>query len=158
MCGITGFISKTSFGLNLLENMNDSISYRGPDSKGMFLEQYDDTYQIGLAHRRLAILDLSPLGHQPMLSDDQNVVIVFNGEIYNFKSIRLSLEAKGHIFKSYSDTEVILKAYQEYGIDFIQHLNGMFAIALYDKRTKDFYLIRDRLGVKPLYYLSLIHI
>ncbi|CAO5675691.1 MAG: Asparagine synthetase [glutamine-hydrolyzing] 1 [Holosporales bacterium] len=150
MCGITGFISKKDVSISLLEAMNDTIAYRGPDSSGLFFENYNGDRKIGLAHRRLSIIDLSPLGHQPMIFD--NVVIVFNGEVYNFKKIRADLEKVGFSFKSNSDTEVILKAYLAYGIDFIDHLNGMFAIALYDKRTNDFYLIRDRLGVKPLYY------
>jgi asparagine synthase (glutamine-hydrolysing) len=150
MCGITGFISKKDVSISLLEEMNDTIAYRGPDSSGLFFENYNDNSKIGLAHRRLSIIDLSPLGHQPMVFDD--VVIIFNGEIYNFKEIRKDLEMIGFDFKSTSDTEVILKAYLAYGIDFIHRLNGMFSIALFDKRTKDFYLIRDRLGVKPLYY------
>lgn len=150
MCGIAGYISTESFDASLLDLMHESIAYRGPDSFGSYLDVYDKDYQIGLTHRRLAILDLSPLGHQPMHFDD--VIIVFNGEVYNFEEIRSNLEEKGYTFESHSDTEVILKAYKEYGIDFIHQLNGMFAIALYDGTTKDFYLIRDRAGVKPLYY------
>lgn len=152
MCGISGFIYKGDSDLNLLKKMNDSISYRGPDDSGEFLVNYDANYKIGLAHRRLSILDLSPLGHQPMCSSDEQVVVVFNGEVYNFKETRETLSQRGYTFKSDSDTEVIIQAYLEWGMDFVHHMNGMFAIALYDKRTDDFYLIRDRMGVKPLYY------
>jgi asparagine synthase (glutamine-hydrolysing) len=152
MCGITGFVYKDFVTLNVLQEMRDSIAYRGPDDKGEFLNAYNNDYQIGLAHRRLSIQDLSPLGHQPMFSDDHNIVVVYNGEVYNFKKIRKELETIGFTFKSHSDTEVIIKAYQAFGIEFIDRLNGMFAIALYDQTTHDFYLIRDRLGVKPLYY------
>ncbi|PIZ34358.1 MAG: asparagine synthase (glutamine-hydrolyzing) [Alphaproteobacteria bacterium CG_4_10_14_0_8_um_filter_37_21] len=152
MCGISGFIYKGDSNLSLLKRMNDSIAYRGPDDSGEFLADYDENYKIGLAHRRLSIVDLSPLGHQPMFSPDEQVVVVFNGEVYNFKDVRKTLTQKGYTFKSDTDTEVIIQAYLEWGIDFINHMNGMFAIALYDKRTDDFYLIRDRMGVKPLYY------
>lgn len=152
MCGISGFIYKGSSSLDLLKKMNDSIAYRGPDDSGEFLSDDNPPYTIGLAHRRLSILDLSPLGHQPMCSDDERVVVVFNGEIYNFKEVRKTLADRGYAFKSDSDTEVIIQAYLEWGIDFIHQMNGMFAIALYDKQTQDFFLIRDRMGVKPLYY------
>ena len=152
MCGISGFIYKGDVDLSLLKKMNDSISYRGPDDSGEFLADYDENYKIGLTHRRLSILDLSPLGHQPMCSLDEQVVVVFNGEVYNFKETRETLIHKGYTFKSDSDTEVIIQAYLEWGMDFVHRMNGMFAIALYDKRTGDFYLIRDRMGVKPLYY------
>lgn len=152
MCGITGFIQKEISNDSLLKAMNDSIAYRGPDSQGIFQDTYNSNFQIGLAHRRLAIQDLSPLGHQPMFSQDNNIIVVFNGEIYNFKELKITLEKQGFTFTSNSDTEVIINAFLAYGIEFIKHLNGMFAIALYDKRTQNFYLIRDRLGVKPLYY------
>jgi asparagine synthase (glutamine-hydrolysing) len=152
MCGISGFIYHGISDLDLLKKMNDSIAYRGPDDSGEFLADYNTKYKIGLAHRRLSILDLSPLGHQPMCSVDDRVVVVFNGEIYNFKEVRKRLSEKGYVFKSDSDTEVIIQAYIEWGIDFVHQMNGMFAIALYDKRSEDFFLIRDRMGVKPLYY------
>ncbi len=152
MCGISGFIYSGTADLDLLTRMNDSIAYRGPDDSGEFLADYSEKYKIGLAHRRLSILDLSPLGHQPMCSADEQVVVVFNGEVYNFKDVRQTLIEKGYVFKSDSDTEVIIQAYLEWGMDFVRRMNGMFAIALYDKRTQDFFLIRDRMGVKPLYY------
>ncbi|HCU07159.1 MAG TPA: asparagine synthase (glutamine-hydrolyzing) [Holosporales bacterium] len=152
MCGISGFIYSGTSNLELLTRMNDSIAYRGPDDSGEFLADYNETYKIGLAHRRLSILDLSPLGHQPMCSPDEHIVVVFNGEVYNFKTVRETLIEKGYAFKSDSDTEVIIQAYVEWGINFVHHMNGMFAIALYDKRTQDCFLIRDRMGVKPLYY------
>ncbi|MGL5023152.1 MAG: asparagine synthase (glutamine-hydrolyzing) [Cetobacterium sp.] len=151
MCGICGFISKERVSKNDLKKMNDAIAYRGPDSQGYSLDEINET-RIGLAHRRLAIMDLSPLGHQPMYSNDKNIVVIFNGEIYNFKDIKKDLEKRGYIFSSNSDTEVIVKGYEEYGIDIIQKLNGMFAISILDKKNKELYLIRDHLGVKPLYF------
>ncbi|MFN7662613.1 MAG: asparagine synthase (glutamine-hydrolyzing) [Alphaproteobacteria bacterium] len=154
MCGIAGFIRKEKADSLLLKKMGEALKYRGPDDAGEFLEPYNNDYLVGLSHRRLSIIDLSPLGHQPMFSQDQRIVLIFNGEIYNFQSIRSTLETKGYSFKSHSDTEVLISAYQEWGIDFVHLLNGMFSIALYDRKTKDFYLIRDRMGVKPLYYFQ----
>lgn len=152
MCGICGFIHKESVEKSVLIKMNNTINYRGPDDSGYFIENVKNGIQVGFAHKRLAILDLSPLGHQPMISDDNNIVVVFNGEIYNFKEIKKDLIAKGYKFKSNSDTEAILYSYKEYGIKCVEKFNGMFAIAIYDKLNDEVYLIRDRLGVKPLYY------
>ena len=132
--------------------MGDTIAHRGPDGHGEVLTPYNNTYLLGLAHRRLSIVDLSKLGHQPMSSPDKNVFIIFNGEIYNFPSLRKELKDKGHTFKSETDTEVLLHAYLEWGIACLEKLEGMFAFALYDARSNDFYLVRDRMGVKPLYY------
>lgn len=151
MCGICGFISEKEITTENLKNMNNTINYRGPDSEGIYFEETDGK-KIGLAHKRLAIMDLSPLGHQPMFSEDKNIIVIFNGEIYNFQEIKEDLEKKGYKFRSTSDTEVIVKGYEEYGIEIIEKLNGMFAIALYDKKNKELFLIRDRIGIKPLYF------
>ena len=129
--------------------MNGTLRHGGPDDSGIF---FDNQRGLALANCRLAILDLSPLGHQPMFSDDTQVALVFNGEIYNFQEIKKTLEKEGWIFGSNSDTEVIIKAYQKWGIDCLARFRGMFAFALFDKQQEALYLVRDRLGVKPLYY------
>lgn len=150
MCGITGFVDFTKKTTSsILKEMTDALFHRGPDDAGY--EVYESTNcNIGFGQRRLSILDLSPLGHQPMHSGD--FIVNFNGEIYNFKEIRKELEAKGYSFTSWSDTEVILKGYECWGIDVINKFIGMFAFVLYDKRLQQIILIRDRAGVKPLYY------
>lgn len=131
--------------------MNDSMFHRGPDDFG--LEQLESReYQIGIAQRRLSILDLSELGHQPMFSTSRNSLITFNGEIYNFKDIRKDLIKKGVTFKSQCDTEVILEAYETYGEDCVNKFNGMFAFAIFDLKKEVMFLARDRFGKKPLYY------
>ena len=114
-----------------------------------FFKEYTN-YQIGLGHRRLSILDLSMAGHQPMKFE--HLTIIYNGEVYNFLQLRAELEAKGHRFRSKSDTEVLIHGYEEEGIDFVQKLNGMFAFALWDAKERTLYLCRDRFGVKPLYW------
>ena len=124
--------------------------HRGPNDSGVAIYEGSDGYSIGLAHRRLSILDLSPLGHQPMHSANGRITIVFNGEIYNF--LELKEELKDYPFKSTCDTEVILAAYMKWGINMVDHISGMFAIALYDRETQDVFLIRDRIGKKPLFY------
>ena len=151
MCGICGYSSNKSLGKQLLKKMNDTIAYRGPNDEGYYIDNIEGK-EIGLAHRRLSILDLSSLGKQPMISDDKNIVVVFNGEIYNFLEIKEELLKKGYIFNSTTDTEVIVNGYKEYGIDVIKKFNGMFAIAILDLRDKSLYLIRDHIGIKPLYY------
>jgi asparagine synthase (glutamine-hydrolysing) len=150
MCGICGFISKRNISLDLLNQMNDTMIHRGPDDRGADILQGDDGYHIGMAHRRLSIIDLSPKGHQPMYSPDRRVTVVFNGEIYNYMELRDILSP--YPFVSTSDTEVIIAGYLKWGIDFLDHIHGMFAIALYDRKKAMFYLIRDRIGKKPLYY------
>lgn len=150
MCGIAGFID---FGRNtslpVLQAMTDAMAHRGPDDAGY--EIYDNSAaSIGFGQRRLSILDLSPLGHQPMHAHD--LVINFNGEVYNFKEIRKELEEKGYSFVSWSDTEVIIKGYHCWGLDIVNKLRGMFAFAIYDKQKEEVVFIRDRAGVKPLYY------
>lgn len=150
MCGITGFIDynkKTS--ASVLKNMTDAMLHRGPDDAGHEVYEAPEAL-IGFGQRRLSILDLSPLGHQPMHFGD--LTINFNGEIYNFKEIRKELEEKGYSFTSWSDTEVILKGYHCWGIDVVNRFTGMFAIVIYDKQKQEVIFIRDRAGVKPLYY------
>ena len=147
MCGIAGFSGNLD--IQLLRKMSDAILHRGPDDEGEF---YDAAKGVGLAHRRLSILDVSPTGHQPMVSEDGAVVLVFNGEIYNFRELRMELEARGHRFRGHSDTEVLLALYMVKGEDLLPYLNGIFAFALWDARQRTLLLARDGLGVKPLYY------
>lgn len=150
MCGICGFISRKSITTNQLKQMNDTMYHRGPNDSGEEIFAGRDGYEIGLAQRRLSILDLSTLGHQPMHSCDDRLVIVYNGEIYNFLELRQELKA--YPFQSKCDTEVILAAYLKWGIACVDRFQGMFAIALYDKETGTLFLVRDRIGKKPLYY------
>lgn len=150
MCGITGFIDFTKrCEENTLNSMRDSITYRGPDDFGSKYISAED-YNIGLAHRRLSIQDLSSLGHQPMVFE--NLTIVYNGEVYNFKQIREELEQLGYSFISKTDTEVILKAFHAWGVKCVDKFRGMFAFCIYDKAKEKIYIFRDRAGVKPLYY------
>ncbi|RDV29199.1 asparagine synthase (glutamine-hydrolyzing) [Alteromonas aestuariivivens] len=151
MCGIAGFSQFNGLEGNeaTLEAMGQAIYHRGPDAGGIYLDDH-----IGLCHRRLSILDLSEAGNQPMYSADGNLVIVFNGEIYNFLELRAELEAEGHQFNSHTDTEVILALYAREGSNCLAKLNGMFAFAIWDKTTKQLFIARDRLGKKPLYYFS----
>ncbi|HED01027.1 MAG TPA: asparagine synthase (glutamine-hydrolyzing) [Proteobacteria bacterium] len=150
MCGIIGqFFQKGRCNPEILRIMRDSMVHRGPDDAG---EWYSPDSRVGFAHRRLAIIDLSPAGHQPMLDERGRFCIVFNGEIYNFQYLRCELEGKGHIFRSESDTEVILSSYREWGIDCLQRFNGMFAFSLFDSEARRLLLARNRAGEKPLYY------
>ncbi len=150
MCGICGFVSRQQLTLENLKKMNDTMYHRGPDDSGEEIFPMKKGYQIGMAQRRLSIQDLSPLGHQPMHSADGRISVVFNGEIYNFQELKKEL--KGYPFRSSCDTEVIIAAYLQWGIGCVERLNGMFAICLYDRETEDVFLIRDRIGKKPLYY------
>ena len=150
MCGISGFISKKRITVEQLIAMNDTMLHRGPDDSGAEIFAAADSYSVGLAQRRLSIMDLSPLGHQPMHAADGRVSIVYNGEIYNFKELKQELS--GYPFRSQCDTEVILAAYEKWGIGCVERFNGMFAIALFDRETQELYLVRDRIGKKPLYY------
>lgn len=155
MCGIAGAFSfnssEYSIDEKLLISMRDEMVHRGPDGAGLWIS---DNKKIGLAHRRLSIIDLSEKATQPMASNDGDIVISFNGEIYNHKEIRKELIDKGYKeWKTdHSDTEVIIYAYKEWGIDFLHKLRGMFAIAIWDNNIDKLYLVRDRIGVKPLYY------
>ena len=151
MCGICGYINKNILEKGILSEMNDTMCHRGPNDSGVWEQEMDD-YSVGMAQRRLSILDLSELGHQPMCSSNGDIVIVFNGEIYNYKEIREELQGKKYLFQSNCDTEVIIAAYQEWGCQCFNKFNGMFAIAIYDIGQKKLVLARDRLGKKPLYY------
>ncbi len=147
MCGINGIFGtgeRNSF-VNSVSLMNKCLAHRGPDDEGLFDEE-----NIAFGHRRLSIIDLSKLGHQPMFSTDNNLVIVYNGELYNYTEIKKQLV--DYPFKTNSDTEVILASYAKWGKDCLQHFNGMFAFAIWDKTAKKLFIARDRLGIKPLYY------
>ncbi|WP_019028746.1 XrtA/PEP-CTERM system amidotransferase [Colwellia piezophila] len=162
MCGITGFIhfsaAKAGYGRSnsstsgsvvdqrLLAQMNQAQFHRGPDEGGEYLDEH-----VALGHRRLSIIDLSS-GQQPMASDDGNIVLIFNGEVYNFKKIRIELEALGHIFHNHSDTEVILHAYMQWGKGCVEKLQGMFTFAIWHHTKQRLFIARDRLGIKPLFY------
>lgn len=149
MCGIAGklnFDSASRTERPEIDSMLGPITHRGPDGQGIYLDG-----PVGLGHCRLSVIDLST-GAQPMANEDETVWIVFNGEIYNFRELRVRLLAKGHIFRSFSDTEVILHLYEDLGPDCVRELRGMFAFALWDKRKRRLFLARDRVGIKPLYY------
>lgn len=150
MCGICGVISKNRFTMDQLKAMNDTMYHRGPDDSGEEIYDVPGGFCVGLAQRRLSILDLSSLGHQPMHSADKRVTIVFNGEIYNYQEIKSELA--DYPFMSTCDTEVILAAYLKWGISCFERFHGMFAAAIYDRKTNELYLCRDRIGKKPLYY------
>ncbi len=148
MCGIVGAFALNfqPISLQLVQTMNSCITHRGPDEAGIWVQN-----GVGLAMRRLAIIDLKS-GQQPISNEDETVHIVFNGEIYNFPELHIELEAKGHTFRTHSDTETIVHAYEEWGEDCPQHLRGMFAFAIYDARDNSLFLARDRVGKKPLLY------
>jgi asparagine synthase (glutamine-hydrolysing) len=149
MCGIAGILNlgKEPISPEVLKRMTDAISHRGPDDEGCYIDNF-----VGLGHRRLAIIDLSSAGHQPMIAHDNMSIITYNGEIYNFREIRSELEQKGYLFQSKSDTEVILHSYAEWGADCVLRFNGMFVFAIWDKRLKELFIARDRYGIKPVYY------
>jgi asparagine synthase (glutamine-hydrolysing) len=149
MCGIAGFsqFNRSIGTIETLKNMGQAIYHRGPDAGSEYLDE-----NIGLSHRRLAIIDLSDAGIQPMHSHDERYVIAFNGEIYNFLELRAELKAKGYPFKSHTDTEVILALYHFEGVKLLKKINGMFAFAIWDKEKQSLFIARDRIGKKPLYY------
>lgn len=149
MCGIAGIFNVNGEPVSpvLLRKMTDVIAHRGPDGEGFYTDRF-----VGLGHRRLSIIDLSPAGHQPMVSRDGQVVVTYNGEIYNFQEIRAELEALGHQFRSRTDSEVVLNAWNEWGPECVSRFNGMFAFAVWDRRQQALFLVRDRYGIKPLYY------
>jgi asparagine synthase (glutamine-hydrolysing) len=155
MCGIAGFVDLSGRAATaeleaIAQCMADAVWHRGPDDAGVWV---DPEAGIALSHRRLSIIDVSPLGHQPMHSDSGRYILVFNGEIYNFRALRRELEESGHRFRGHSDTEVMLACIAEWGLPLaLQRLNGMFAFALWDRQERRLHLVRDRLGEKPLYY------
>lgn len=151
MCGIDGlydYKNGTPISRDLLTHMTTLLAHRGPDGDGFY---FDDSAGVGLGHRRLAIIDLST-GDQPMTNEDGTVWIVYNGELYNYKSVRSDLEAKGHIFRTSSDTEVVIHAYEEYGEQCPSHFNGIFAFGIWDMNRRRLFLARDHFGILPLYY------
>jgi len=149
MCGITGLVHLDGDAVSpvILKKMTDAISHRGPDGEGHWIEG-----NVGLGHRRLAIIDLSPAGHQPMISADHRWVLSYNGEIYNYRELRTTLEAEGVWFRSQTDSEVVLYALARWGSEALLKFNGMFALALWDRKERTLLLARDRYGIKPVYY------
>ena len=149
MCGITGLINLDGASISpvVLKKMTEAIIHRGPDGEGQWIEG-----NIGLGHRRLAIIDLSPAGHQPMISADHRWVLSYNGEIYNYRELRTDLEAEGIWFRSQTDSEVVLYALAHWGSNALSKFNGMFALSLWDRKEKSLLIARDRYGIKPLYY------
>src|SRR5579863_9881907 len=149
MCGIAGKLyrdSEARMERSEIDRMLEPIAHRGPDSQGVYLDR-----NCGLGHARLSIIDVGG-GGQPMANEDDSVWIVFNGEIYNFQPLREQLLARGHKFKTHSDTEVIIHLYEEYGPDCVKHMRGMFGFAIWDERRQRLFVARDRVGIKPLYY------
>ena len=153
MCGIFGILSQRGVSRELLDNAARSLAHRGPDDSGTTVIT-TDRGQLGLAHTRLSIIDLSPLGHQPMRDPATGNCVVYNGEIYNFRELRAELESGGHNFQSHSDTEVILAAYRAWGEEAFSRLRGMFALAIWDAAKQCLLLARDPMGIKPLYYFQ----
>jgi len=152
MCGITGIVDmrgERPIDESLLRAMNGVIGHRGPDGDGFHFEP-----GVGFGHRRLSIIDLEG-GKQPLYNEDHTVVVTYNGEIFNFMEVERELLQRGHTFRTRSDTEVIVHAWEEWGVECLKRFNGMFAFAVWDRRAKTLFIARDRLGVKPLYYAML---
>ena len=149
MCGIAGISlnPQEPVAERDVRAMNATLVHRGPDDEGIYVNGH-----VGLGFCRLSIIDLSPAGHQPMPNSDGTIHIVFNGEIYNYRELDSVLRAKGYSFVSKTDTEVLLHAYEEYGVDCVNHLNGMYAFAIYDSNKDLLFCARDPLGIKPFYY------
>ena len=145
MCGIAGAVGIGD--RDMVARMTNMMHYRGPDDAGLY-----EHGEVCFGHRRLSIIDLTSAGHQPMVSADGRLVITFNGEIYNFRELRRSLESKGRQFHSATDTETILHAYDEYGVECLSLLEGMYSFALWDHQDRKLLLARDHLGIKPLFY------
>ncbi len=149
MCGLTGIVNFDGqpVARPVIEYMNAAIAHRGPDGAGVYLDG-----PVGLGHRRLSIIDLSDAGHQPMATADGRFVLSYNGEVYNFPELKAQLQALGHVFRSRTDSEVVLHAYAEWGADAVRRFNGMFALAVWDRMQRRLFLARDRYGIKPLYW------
>ena len=146
MCGITGFVNKKDNKDKIIKKMADKIAHRGPDGEGYYIND-----NVALAHRRLSIIDLST-GSQPMFNANKDLVIVFNGEIYNYLEIKDELKKDGYKFLNKSDTEVIINGYKKWGKKVVDHLRGMYAFAIYDIKNDELFMARDKWGIKPLYY------
>jgi len=151
MCGIAGKVTFNGRSVepDRLRAMRDAISHRGPDDFGQLCKG-----QVGIANRRLSIIDLTPAGRQPMSNEDGSIHLVYNGEVYNFRELREELEAAGHVFRSRTDTEVVLHAYEEWGVECLRRFDGMFSFCIWDEKERSLFLARDRYGIKPLYYSS----
>ena len=151
MCGINGIAfssrSRRRVDATALKKMRDVIRHRGPDDDGIYIDE-----NVGLGHRRLSIVDVAS-GHQPMTNEDGSLYIIYNGEVYNHADYREELIARGHVYKTHCDTETILHLYAEHGRDCVDYLRGMFAFAIWDRNKRELFIARDRLGVKPLYYV-----
>ena len=149
MCGITGFAErnhKAETARRIVKGMADLITYRGPDGEGYYVDD-----QVALGHRRLSIIDLEGC-KQPMFNEDQNLAVIFNGEIYNFQELTAELMRAGHIFATRSDTEVLLHGYEQWGKEMLQKLRGMFTFAIWDRKNETLFCARDHFGIKPFYY------
>ncbi|MCL4234547.1 MAG: asparagine synthetase B, partial [Deltaproteobacteria bacterium] len=151
MCGICGEFSYAAGDVNpeTVLRMTSTMAHRGPDADGTYLSP---DRRVGFGHRRLSIIDLSEAGRQPMCNEDRTVWITFNGEIYNHEEVRRELVARGHTYQSRTDTETIVHAYEQWGVEAIDRLHGMFAFAIWDERRGKMLLVRDRIGIKPLYF------
>lgn len=147
MCGITGIVSKSKNKEKLIYKMNQKIVHRGPDAEGVYVDDL-----VALGQRRLSIIDLSDNGNQPIYNEDKSVLVMFNGEIYNYQDLKEELESNGHKFYTSTDTEVLVHGYEEWGYEILSKLRGMFAFCIYDKNKKQLFIARDHFGVKPLYY------
>lgn len=147
MCGINGIVSKKKNKKQLIHEMNERIIHRGPNAEGMYVDEF-----VALGQRRLSIIDLSDNGNQPIYNEDKSILVVFNGEIYNYQSLREELEKKEHRFTTNTDTEVLIHGYEEWGYELVSRLRGMFAFCIYDTKNKKLFIVRDHFGVKPLYY------
>ena len=150
MCGFTGFVGTIDNKKSVLENMMDTIVHRGPDSSGTYV---DDAAALGF--RRLSIIDISASGDQPIYNEDRTKVLVFNGEIYNYKELRKELIEAGHGFKTNTDSETILHGYEEWGVQLVERLRGMYAFVIWDKEAKKLFGVRDMFGIKPFYYAQM---
>ena len=148
MCGICGKLSTGPVAEEVIRTMTRQLAHRGPDDEGTFVQD-----GVGLGHRRLSIIDLDT-GHQPMSNQDGSIWIVFNGEIYNYRELRPDLIRRGHRFQTESDTETVIHLYEEYGTRCLEHLRGMFSLAIWDGRRRRLFAARDRLGQKPFYYVQ----
>jgi len=146
MCGIYGKLSSHQIDASIAEGATDSLAHRGPDERGAWMGD-----KVFLGMRRLSIIDLAG-GHQPIWNENRSCCLIFNGELYNFLDLRPQLEDRGHVFRTSSDTEVVLHAYEEWDVDCLRRFNGMFAIAIWDAPRQRLFLARDRIGEKPLYY------
>lgn len=146
MCGFTGFIGQTDDASAVIEQMMDRIIHRGPDSSRLYLDE-----KVAMGFRRLSIIDVEN-GTQPLYNEDESLVLIFNGEIYNFMELKEALVLKGHIFKTNTDSEVLIHGYEEYGQRVLEKLRGMFAFVIWDKQAKKLFAARDRFGIKPFYY------